>query len=100
MLNRKRKNYLVIHILKNEIPFVRIIKLDPNSGEIIYAMEKPDFKNMKDPNISISGAHVIQSEPWNNHYDHWISGAFLIKDFWSPEHDLPFPFQISGSELV
>ena len=43
---KNRNNYKRIRTIKDGIPFITVLKLNSNSGNIIYAMEKPDFKNI------------------------------------------------------
>jgi len=59
-------------IEKGGQPFYVIV--EGEGVEIKQVFAKPNFKEMDNPNLHCSGAHVIAANPERNHIDHWENG--------------------------
>lgn len=70
---QSKKEKIEMNAEINKQPFKWILIKDKTTQKIISSMDKPKLQFI-DPNIHVSGCHIFQDNPEQNHYDHYHKG--------------------------
>ena len=82
----------------NDLPFKMITEIDPNTDRVISVMVKPKLKQI-DQTLHISGCHIFQDNPKQNHYDHYENGR-KWEERSNKDKKLKFPYILEEDKVI
>jgi hypothetical protein len=82
----------------NNIPYKWIIIREKETGRLVSSMDKPKLKYIC-PLLHVSGGHIFQDKPEENHYDHYCNGSEW-KEYNSSGIKLSFSLKLEAGKVI